>query len=267
MLYKNSILYEDIGEERVKMYKIMIDPGHGGTDKSNKGPTGYVEAYGALDISLKLREELNDIGAFEVRLTRETDVYLGIRERSKMAAQWGADMFISQHTNASGLPNNTTVRGTEVYTSVDLNDEALAAEMSKAISEAIGTKNRGAKKRESNSYQGEDYYGVIDAAQDGGVPHVLLIENAFHDNKEDEALLKDESKRLAIAKAQANVISKFYGVSVKEESEMNWKQKIVQEAFDLGLLTDKAWVDKAEEASTIWFVCAIAINLYKKLKG
>lgn len=248
------------------MYKIMIDPGHGGKDKSNKGPTDYIEADGALDISLKLRDELLDIGKFEVRLTRESDEYIEVRERGRMAARWGADLFLSQHTNASGLANNTSIRGTEVYSSVKLQDETFAAEMSKAIAEAIGTKNRGAKKRESTNYPGEDYYGVIDAAVDGGVPHVLLIENAFHDNKEDEALLKNPEIRTTIAKAQAVVISKFFGV-IKEENELNWKQKIVQEAFDLGLITDRTWVDKAEEPSTIWFACAIAINVYKKLKG
>ncbi|HOQ00791.1 MAG TPA: N-acetylmuramoyl-L-alanine amidase [Acetivibrio clariflavus] len=249
------------------MYKVMIDPGHGGKDKSNIGPTGYVEADGALDISLKLRDELLATGAFEVRLTRETDIYLGVRERGIMAAQWGADLFISEHTNASGLANNTSIRGTEVYSSVKRNDDALAAEMSKAIAQAIGTIDRGAKKRESTVNPGEDYYGVIDAAADGGVPHILLIENAFHDHREDEALLKDPAKRLAIAKAQAAVICRFFGVSTEGGNNLNWKQKIVQEALDLGLITDKTWIDKADEMATIWFVCAVAINVYKKLKS
>lgn len=249
------------------MFKIMIDPGHGGKDKSNIGPTGYVEADGVLDISLRLRNELLAIEGFEVRLTRESDVYIGVRERGRMAAQWGANLFISQHTNASGFSNNVSVRGTEVYSSVNLQDEVLAAEMSKSIAAAIGTKNRGATKLESTNRPGRDYFGVIDAAVIGGVPHVLLIENAFHDNKEDEELLKNPEKRAAIAKAQAIVISEFFGVSIKEENELNWKQKIVEEAFNLGLITDKTWVDKAEEPSNIWFVCAIAINVYKKLKG
>lgn len=52
----------------------------------------------------------------------------------------------------------------------------------------------------------------------------------------------------------------------KEESEM-WKKKIIEEAFDLGLITDKTWIEKADEKPTIWFVCAVAINLYKKIKG
>lgn len=249
------------------MYKIMIDPGHGGTDKSNIGPTGYIEADGALDISLKLRDELLATGAFEVRLTRDKDVFVAVRERGNMAAIWGADLFISEHTNATGATNNTSTRGTEVYYSVKRKDDAFAAEMSKAIAQAIGTVDRGAKKRESTNYPGEDYYGVIDAAADGGVKHILLVENAFHDHKADEALLKDPEKRKAIAKAQASVICKQFGVQVKGVKELNWKQKIVQEALDLGLITDETWIDKADDTTTVWFVCAVAINIYKKLKA
>lgn len=206
------------------MIKICLDAGHGGSDRANRGKTGYIEADGVLDISLKLRDELLSTGVFEVKLTRDKDMSLGVRERGNIAAKWGADMFISEHSNATGLPNNTTRRGVDVYTSVDLKDDVLAKKMADAIALVMGTKGK-ACKRESTNYPGEDYYGVIDAAQDGGVKHVLLIENGFHDNLQDEAILKNPNKRLAIAKAQAKVICEFYGVQypkveVKEDIEL-----------------------------------------------
>ena len=255
----------------MKKIKVFLDPGHGGTDRYNRGPTGYIEADGMLDVALKLRDELLSTGAFEVKMSREKDMTVGVRERGNMAARWGADMFISEHSNATGWANNTTKRGVDVFYSVDIpSDRALANNMSKAIAEAMGTKNNGAKTWESEKYPGEDYLGVIDAAQDGGVKHVLLIENGFHDNAQDEAILKDPAKRTAIAKATAKVICDFYKVQYpvvkKEEPEM-WKKKIVQEAFDLGLITDKAWIDKADEPATVWFVLAVVINVFKKLKG
>ena len=255
----------------MKKIKVFLDPGHGGTDRYNRGPTGYIEADGMLDVCLKLRDELLSTGAFEVKMSREKDMTVGVRERGNMAARWGADMFISEHSNATGWANNTTKRGVDVFYSVDIpSDRALANNMSKAIAEAMGTKNNGAKTWESEKYPGEDYLGVIDAAQDGGVKHVLLIENGFHDNAQDEAILKDPAKRTAIAKATAKVICDFYGVQYpvvkKEEPEM-WKKNIVKEAFDLGLITDKAWIDKADEPATVWFVLAVVINVFKKLKG
>lgn len=194
------------------MIKVCIDAGHGGKDRANKGKTGYIEADGVLDISLKLRDELISTGAFEVKLTRDKDMTLGVRERGNIAASWGADMFISEHSNATGLPNNTARRGVDVYTSVDLNDDKLAKDIANAVALVMGTKGL-ACKRESTNYADEDYYGVIDSAQDGGVKHVILIENGFHDNLQDEAILKDTNKRLAIAKAQAKVICEFYGIA------------------------------------------------------
>ena len=251
--------------------KIFLDPGHGGTDRYNKGPTGYIEADGMLDVALKLRDELLSTGAFEVKMSREKDMTVGVRERGKMAARWGADMFISEHSNATGWANNTTKRGVDVFYSVKRpNDKVLANNFSKAISEAMSTKNNGGYTWESKNYPGNDYLGVIDASVKGGVPHVFLIENGFHDNLEDEAILKDPAKRLSIAKAQAKVICDFYRVQYpvvkKEEPEM-WKKNIVKEAFDLGLITSDEWIDKADETATIWFVLAVVINVFKKLKG
>ena len=251
--------------------KIFLDPGHGGSDRYNRGPTGYIEADGMLDVALKLRDELLSTGAFEVKLSREKDATVGVRERGNMAAEWGADMFISEHSNATGWPINDSARGVDVFYSVKIpSDKSLAEKFSRAIASAMGTLNRGAKTWESTKYPGNDYLGVIDASVKGGVPHVFLIENGFHDNARDEAILKDPAKRTAIAKAQAKVICDFYGVQYpvvkKEEPEM-WKKNIVKEAFDLGLITDKTWIDKADETATVWFVLAVVINVFKKLKG
>lgn len=68
-------------------------------------------------------------------------------------------------------------------------------------------------------------------------------------------------------KADEKLTKVVVSEELKKEVPEMWKQKIVQEAFDLGLITDKSWVEKADETSTVWFICAIAINLYKKLKG
>lgn len=199
------------------MIKIFIDPGHGGTDRSNRGPTGYIEADGMLDLCLKLRDELLKTGKFEVKMSRTTDVTVGVRKRGEMAAAWKADMFISNHSNAG----NGKARGVDVYYSIDIpSDITLAKKFVTEIANAMGTKARSALIRESNVEPGEDYYGVIDAAQDGGVKHVFLIENGFHDNREDEALLKDPNVRLKIAKAQAKVICEFYGVKYEPDKKI-----------------------------------------------
>lgn len=192
------------------MYKITIDPGHGGRDRANRGPTGYIEADGTLKIALLLEAELVKNGAFNIQLTRREDKYLTLTERGEMAVLNKSHLFISQHTNAS----NTKVSGTEVYYSVGLpQDRQLAERLSSTVALALGIPDRGAKTRPSPKNPREDYYTVIDTAQDGGVPHVILVESAFHDHAGDEKLLKDEPMLRKIAKAQAKVICEWFGVA------------------------------------------------------
>lgn len=189
-------------------YRIFIDPGHGGSDRANRGPTGYIEADGALDIALRLRDKLQSLG-FTVGMSRDKDATVGLTQRGKMAGQFKADLFLSIHSNAG----SSVAAGTEVYYSVDLpNTKALAEKMSSAVASALGIPNRGAKVRESQNYPGEDYYTVIDTAQDSGVPRVFLIEVAFHSNPNEEALLKQPAIRQKIADTLAQVIADEFGV-------------------------------------------------------
>lgn len=200
--------------------KVCLDPGHGGNQRANRGPTGYIEPDGVLDISHKLRKELLSTGKFEVKLTREVDATLSLTERAMIAANWGADMFISEHTNAA---DDRTAGGSVVFYSIDLPmDRALAAKMSGYMASTLGIRDRGPKtrvldaKKPHDGYNSEeDYYTVIDVAQDKGVPHVFISEAAFHSNPQEEALLKDEKKRQLIAAAQAKAICEFYGVAYK----------------------------------------------------
>lgn len=188
----------------------VIDPGHGGSDRANRGPTGYIEADGVLDISKRLKQKLESTGAFDIKLTRDRDMTLGLTERAVIADNYNADLFISEHTNAGPA----SAGGTVVFYSVDLpGNRAFAEELAKEISSTLGISNRGAKTRESTRNPGEDYYTVIDAAQDRGIRNVYLIESAFHSNPAEEKLLLNASKRDAIAEAQARVICRRFNVS------------------------------------------------------
>jgi N-acetylmuramoyl-L-alanine amidase len=191
------------------MIKVCIDPGHGGQDRYNRGPNGYIEADGVLKISRYLKEELEATGQFHVILTRYGDITLSLTQRGTIAVKNKVDLFISEHTNAGP----ESAGGTDVYYSVDIPaDKTFAENLARAVSQALGIRNRGAKTREYQS-SGEDYYTVIDTAQDGGVPHVLLIESAFHTNPNEERLLLQDEVLRKIAKAQAAVISNFFGIT------------------------------------------------------
>ncbi|MBA3010491.1 MAG: N-acetylmuramoyl-L-alanine amidase [Proteobacteria bacterium] len=93
--------------------KIIIDPGHGGTDP---GAPGYIKGVWEKDIVLKLAlnlaQKLRDRLKCTVELTRSTDIKLTLEERTAMANTRRADLFISMHCNAA---QNKNLTGFETY--------------------------------------------------------------------------------------------------------------------------------------------------------
>ncbi len=95
--------------------KIFLDPGHGGTDRKNKGPEGLaIEADVNLKVALYLRNYLTKAGAI-VNMSRDKDTFITLDDRSRLANEWGADIFISIHHNAPGRPGDIYTNYTSTY--------------------------------------------------------------------------------------------------------------------------------------------------------
>lgn len=78
----------------------MLDAGHGGYDPG--ATQGKGEKWYNLDITLRLEKILKSKGV-RVKLTRSSDIFVGLEERAEMANDWGADVFISIHNNSFGI--------------------------------------------------------------------------------------------------------------------------------------------------------------------
>lgn len=91
--------------------RIVIDPGHGGHDPGTLA-RGLTEAALTLDIALRLEKLLQKEPGIEVVLTRRTDVYVPLEERTAIANRHNADLFLSIHANSS---RNTSAKGIETY--------------------------------------------------------------------------------------------------------------------------------------------------------
>ena len=102
-------LAEQLG---LKVRRVVIDPGHGGHDTGTVGADGTQEKDVALAIARKLRTVLTEQG-LEVVLTRETDKFVRLEERARLANVARGDLFISVHCNS--LPQRH-IRGIETYT-------------------------------------------------------------------------------------------------------------------------------------------------------
>ena len=90
---------------------VVVDPGHGGKDPGTSA-NGVVEKTINLNVGLLLERELKARG-FDVIMTRRTDVYLKLQERTDIANNADADLFISVHVNA--LPARKSTSGFEIY--------------------------------------------------------------------------------------------------------------------------------------------------------
>ncbi len=211
----------------LKISRIVLDPGHGGHDTGTIGRGGLVEKDLVLDIAKDLRRLLQEQLGAEVFLTREDDTFVSLEERTALANQDRADLFVSIHANSSSV---RSISGVETYY---LNFARTAAEREVAAREnattvrnirdleslvkKIAQADKSAESRELAAIiQKKLYLGVqkvSPAARNRGVrsaPFVVLIganmpsvlaEVAFISNPRDESLLKKEDNRERLAKA------------------------------------------------------------------
>lgn len=214
--------------------RIVIDPGHGGRDPGALGK-GVSEAELVLDIALRLEKLLARQPGVEVVLTRRTDAYVPLEERTAIANREQADLFLSIHANAS---RNVQARGVETYflnfaTSPEA--EAVAARENSAserrmhnlndIVKAIATNNKVHESRDFATLVQDSMVrrlaGQNREIRNLGVkqaPFVVLIgaampsvlaEISFVTNPREAQLLRSGSYRQRIAEALQDAVVKY----------------------------------------------------------
>ena len=85
----------------LKVGHVVLDPGHGGSDTGTIGPGGMTEKVLVLDVALRLKSLLEERLGTKVTLTRDRDRFVALEDRTAIANQQKADLFISIHGNAS----------------------------------------------------------------------------------------------------------------------------------------------------------------------
>jgi N-acetylmuramoyl-L-alanine amidase len=97
----------------LKIGRIVIDAGHGGHDTGTVGPTGLMEKDLCLDVALRLGKIIQQkLPGADVVFTRSDDTFIPLEERTNIANQAKADLFISIHANSS---QDRAARGIETY--------------------------------------------------------------------------------------------------------------------------------------------------------
>ena len=97
----------------LKIGRIVIDAGHGGHDTGTIGPTGLMEKDLCLDVALRLGKIVQQkLPGADIVFTRSDDTFIPLEERTHIANEAKADLFISIHANSS--PDHGA-RGVETY--------------------------------------------------------------------------------------------------------------------------------------------------------
>ena len=210
----------------LKINRIAIDPGHGGSDTGAMSPHGLLEKDLCLDVAERLGHLITaNLEGAEVIYTRQDDSFVPLERRTDIANRAGADLFISIHANSSDL---RYVRGVETYylnlssspESVQLatrenalglrglhdlpellqkiarneksaESKQLAGEIQDALSQRLQLVSRG----ETNRGVKQAPFIVLTGAQ---MPAVLS-EISFVSNARDESLLQDTAQHERVA--------------------------------------------------------------------
>ncbi|MCV4234130.1 N-acetylmuramoyl-L-alanine amidase [Virgibacillus sp. LDC1] len=185
------------------MKKVWIDAGHGGKDSGATG-NGLQEKEIVLAVSLAVKKRLEaEYGDVQVLLSRSSDVFLELAERTRKANAAGADILVSIHCNAGGGAG-----GFESYRYTSANSGSVK------LQNVIHTEVMSAIKP----------FGVIDRGEKAANLHMVreskmpavLTENLFIDVAADAAKLKRQDVMDSIVLGHVNGIAKYLGLQKKE---------------------------------------------------
>lgn len=226
----------DGGDERPV---VVIDAGHGGVDPGAIGGSGVYEKEITLAMAVELKQQLEKTGRYQVVLTRDSDVFVRLRDRIEIARAAGADLFVSLHADAHPTGD---LRGASVYTlsenASDAEAAALAAQENKSDviagidlsneNEVVTnilidlaqreTKNLSARftallveelKRDTPLLRNTHRFAGFAVLKAPDVPSVL-IELGYLSSDEDEAQLRSAKHRAKLGAAIVRAVDGFF---------------------------------------------------------
>jgi N-acetylmuramoyl-L-alanine amidase len=222
---------------------VAIDPGHGGEDPGAIGPQRTMEKNVVLRVGEKLAHFLNQGNEFKAFLTRKRDYFIPLEDRSKIAREYGAELFVSLHADGSFNPQ---ARGSSIYclslsgatdeaAKILADKENMSNVLGGAISRPSIAKDPNLNQilldlMQNNSMKESFRFADLFLGNMKSVNHLkyshhrqanflvlkapdipsVLVEIAFITNREDERLLSQEDFQEKFAKGLTTTIKKYF---------------------------------------------------------
>ncbi|MDK2562615.1 N-acetylmuramoyl-L-alanine amidase [Romboutsia sedimentorum] len=180
--------------------KVFIDPGHGGKDSGAIGVNNLLEKTINLQVAKKVDSLLKKQG-LDVKLSRDSDIFLSLNDRTTIANNWKADCFVSIHCNAfDGI-----AKGIETFAYKSNTSDLATKVHHQVLNTGAYTLNRGVKTA--------SFYVLRNTAM-----RACLIELAFIDNVEDSKILTQRQDDLALGIAKG--VCEYLGIEYKPNHEL-----------------------------------------------
>ena len=219
----------------LKLDRVVIDAGHGGHDTGTIGPNGLMEKDLVLDVALRLGKLISKQLGAEVVYTRSSDIFIPLEERTKIANDEKADLFISIHANSSpeksatgvetyyfnltsdkrGLDLASRENATSTSSISDLNDLLHKAvlqtklEESREFAQNVQSSLWIASQRLNSRSRNRGVRQAPFVVLIGATMPSILAEIGFVSNPHDARLLKRNDQRQRIAEALFKGISRY----------------------------------------------------------
>jgi len=216
------------------IHTIVIDPGHGGKEVGAIGPGGLMEKEATMTLCRRLADNLETKLKTRVILTRTDDSVVPLDQRTAIANQYKADLFLSVHMNAAGVKG---AHGSETYfLSLEASDELAkkAAEVENAAARPVTAENTDLKlilwdlaqqeylnessrfaqavQEEMNRATGVQNRGVKQAPFKvlvGATMPAALVEVGFITNPDEESKLNSEAFQKLVVDALTTAIERY----------------------------------------------------------
>ena len=216
--------------------KIVVDAGHGGKDPGGRKLFGLKEKELNLAVAKELYELLKGEELFDVMLTRSTDEFVPLADRSVIANNFKADIFVSVHANAN---RDRREKGFEIYFMSEKASDPWAAEVADYENSVVGLEDGGGQgdpaamllhSMARNEYlnEGGRLAGLVTAEMEKRTPFAnrgvkqaafyvlrgtyapgILVEMGFMTNSGDQKNMNDKKVRAKIANAIYKGIMKY----------------------------------------------------------
>jgi N-acetylmuramoyl-L-alanine amidase len=209
---------------------IVLDAGHGGHDSGAIGPSGLMEKDVVLDVTRRVARLIESGLGVKVKLTRDSDVFVPLRDRTNFANKQGADLFVSIHANAHP---QAVSQGVETYFLSSEASDSAARQVAASENNVVQLESPGSRKQgdvlksilwdlAQSEFQ-EESSSMAETVQDsmsqslrlvnrgvkqagfyvlgGAAMPAILIEVGFLTNRKEERRLATPQYRAAVARA------------------------------------------------------------------